>query len=215
MKMTDTPLDGLIFDLDGTLWDSSASCAKGWNQALGNLGVSDRVITDKDIQGIMGLPMNEIFDKVFPEAEPEQREAIAHNCYEREIAVLQTEGGALFPGVAAGLKRLAACFPLFIVSNCMKDYLATFFAASGLQSLFKDTECYGATGKPKGHNIALLVKRNRLASPVYIGDTAGDHVAAKKAGVPYYHVNYGFGQPDSACLRFDGFPELTEFFLQP
>jgi phosphoglycolate phosphatase len=210
----DNPIDALIFDLDGTLWDSSASCAKGWNQALGGLGVKDRVITDQDIQSIMGLPKDQIFEKAFPETPLEKRALIADACYEREIAVLRSEGGALFPGVDPGLKRLAARYPLFIVSNCAQDYLDTFFEASGLRSLFRDTECYGATGKPKGDNIALLVRRNELGSPVYIGDTAGDQIAAQRARVPYYHVDYGFGEPQAACLRFSDFEELTEFFLR-
>lgn len=205
--------DGLIFDLDGTLWDSSAACAKGWNQALGGLKISNRVITDGDIKGIMGLPHEEIFRKVFPEAPEEQQSAIAEACYEREIAVLQKEGGALFAGVEAGLPQLKARYPLFIVSNCMPDYLETFLQASGLRALFTDVECYGSTGKPKAHNIALVVKRNGLKAPAYIGDTAGDHSAAKRAGVPYFHVNYGFGSPESACLRFDTFTDLTAFFL--
>jgi phosphoglycolate phosphatase len=208
-----TPFDSLIFDLDGTLWDSSSACAKGWNQALGRLGVPSRTITDQDIQGIMGLPHEEIFNKVFPEAAPDERTAIANACYEREIAVLKSEGGALFPGVRAGLGQLATHYPLFIVSNCMPDYLETFLAASGLGPLFKDVECYGSTGKPKGHNISLIVKRNGLKVPAYIGDTAGDHSAAKRAGVPYFHVDYGFGKPESACLHFGTFAELTAFFL--
>jgi phosphoglycolate phosphatase len=210
----DKGYDGLIFDLDGTLWDSSAACAKGWNQALGGLGVKDRVITDRDIQGIMGLPHEEIFRKVFPEASKDQQSAIGDACYERELAVLKSDGGALFPGVGAGLKKLAVRYPLFIVSNCMQDYLATFLGASGLAALFKDSECYGATGKPKGDNIASLVKRNRLESPAYIGDTAGDQIAAKRAGVPYFHVDYGFGEPQEACLRFRAFEDLTQFFLE-
>ncbi len=208
-------VDGVIFDLDGTLWDSSAACAKGWNQAIAQLGVADRVITNRDVQGIMGLPMNEIFAKVFPEAREAQRSLIADACYAQEIAVLKSEGGALYPGVATGLKQLAKRHPLFIVSNCLEDYLETFFAVSGLKSLFRDTECYGATGRPKGDNIALLVRRNQLASPVYIGDTAGDQKAARQAGVPFFYVSYGFGEPDSACPRFTDFDQLASFFSKP
>ncbi len=209
-----TPFDSLIFDLDGTLWDSSASCAKGWNQALGDLGKSGRVITDGDIKGIMGLPKDQIFEKVFPDAKPHEREKIGDACYQKEIDVIRSEGGILFPGVEEGLEKLGARYPLFIVSNCDEYYLDAFFAASGLRRCFKDAECYGATGRPKGDNIRLVVERNGLKSAAYIGDTAGDQIAAGRAGVAYFHVEYGFGEPQSACLKFADFEELTEFFLE-
>jgi phosphoglycolate phosphatase len=117
--------------------------------------------------------------------------------------------------VAEGLPKLAAQFPLFIVSNCQTDYLETFFAWTGYRRLFRDSECHGNTGKSKGENIRLIAERNKLHAPAYIGDTAGDHEAAMRAGADYYHVAYGFGDPARECLVFAKFEEVVNFFLQP
>ena len=38
---------------------------------------------------------------------------------------------------------------------------------------FEDFECAGNTGKPKGENNKLVIERNNLKSPVYVGDTQG------------------------------------------
>ena len=70
------------------------------------------------------------------------------------------------------------------------------------------------TNLPKWDNLKLLVGRHSLGSPVYVGDTAGDEVAARRAGIPYLHMEYGFGYPDRESLSFDSFPALTGFLLE-
>ena len=66
-----------------------------------------------------------------------------------------------------------------------------------MHKYFKDWECIGRTGRPKGENIQLVVQRNGLKSPVYVGDTILDCQAAQQAGVPFIHASYGFGEvPD-------------------
>ena len=64
----------------------------------------------------------------------------------------------------------------------------------GLEELIRDMECFGRTGRPKGDNIRLVIERNHLDRALYVGDTAMDQEAADKAGVPFVHVSYGFGQ---------------------
>ncbi|MBP5792253.1 MAG: HAD family hydrolase, partial [Spirochaetaceae bacterium] len=57
--------------------------------------------------------------------------------------------------------------------------------------------CNGDTGLLKDENIKLIVKRNGLKSPVYVGDTQGDADACAKAGVPIVYASYGFGKVKS------------------
>lgn len=211
--MPNLKFDSLIFDLDGTLWDSSAVCAEAWNRALENLNVPSRKITVDDIGKIMGMPHKQVFETVFPDTDERAREEIANQCYAEEIAAIRDEGAALYAGVVDGLQALAARYPLYIVSNCMADYLNTFFEYTGMRHLFKDSECHGATGMGKADNIMLLKNRNGLVSPAYIGDTSGDQDAALRAGVVYFHVEYGFGDPTKPCTRFPHFNDVTKFFL--
>ena len=76
--------------------------------------------------------------------------------------------------------------------------------------LIKDFECFGNNGLPKDENISLIVKRNGLKKPVYVGDTQGDFEACKKAGVPFIWVAYGFGHPetDDYFAKIEKFTEL-------
>ena len=42
---------GIIFDMDGTLWDSAENVAKSWNVAIRQYGVREKELTTQDIQG--------------------------------------------------------------------------------------------------------------------------------------------------------------------
>ena len=61
---------------------------------------------------------------------------------------------------------------------------------------FEDFECAGNTGKPKGENNKLVIERNNLKSPVYVGDTQGDLQSAIDANIPFVFAEYGFGNVD-------------------
>lgn len=202
-------LDALIFDLDGTFWDTSGACATGWNRVANRNQIPFRKIEPRDVSGVAGRPHEECIRTVFtglPEAH--LRTLIDETATEDNLAVAEL-GGDLYPGVAVGLRELADRFPLYIVSNCQSGYIETFLQWSGLAPLFKDFECWGNTGRSKAENIQAVIERNRLRSPAYVGDTEGDRVAARKCGIPFFHVTYGFG----VCSEFDGqyaaFPELV------
>ncbi len=66
-------LDGIMFDLDGTLWDSSKEVALSWNETIKRYEEVKRTLTQKDIRGIMGLQVPGIAQKLFPDLEEEKR----------------------------------------------------------------------------------------------------------------------------------------------
>jgi phosphoglycolate phosphatase len=119
-------------------------------------------------------------------------------------------GGTLFPGVALGLVRLARRWPLFIVSNCQAGYVETFLRLYGLERTFRDFECWGRTRRPKADNLRDVIARNRLACPVFVGDTDGDETAARACGVPFVHASYGYGACESPDFRAAHFLEVVD-----
>ena len=80
--------------------------------------------------------------------------------------------------------------------------------AHGLGGYFTDYEDPGRTGKPKGDNIRLVMERNGLKQPLYIGDTQGDWNAACQAGAPFLHAAYGFGRVPEHLPAVRDFAEL-------
>ena len=60
----------------------------------------------------------------------------------------------------------------------------------------------------KTDNILAVMKRNGFKKAYYVGDTEGDRVAARGAGVGFISVDYGFGNPSEADIRLDRFDRL-------
>ena len=59
--------DSIIFDLDGTLWDSSKPICEAWNIILDkHPEILREPITIDELGGCMGLPMYDIAAKLFP-----------------------------------------------------------------------------------------------------------------------------------------------------
>lgn len=205
--------DALVFDLDGTLWDSTASVSEAWAHAVTELKEELPKVSPDEVSRMMGMTLEEIFQKYFPQLPLDRQKIFSDKLLAKQKMILSNQQGVIYPGVEKGLLRLIKKFPLYLVSNCHEPYLEMFFDQSQLSKLFKDWECYGRTGKPKADNLKSLGLKHALKKSAYVGDTAGDQIAATKAGMDFYHAAYGFGEPDTECMAFHSFDELTEFFL--
>ncbi len=204
--------DGVIFDLDGTLWDSCESVAASWNRSLEARFGSAGCFSREDIQGIMGLTGAEIAARLFSSFGSRAAQVCAL-CLEEEAERLSVLGGKIYPGIEAMLKDLYPKAGLYIVSNCQRGYIESFLAFSGLGGYFSAWACEGETGLSKAENIRLLAARKGLRRPVYVGDTATDEKSAREAGCAFVHAGYGFGSaqaPDAVLLSPAELPVLLE-----
>jgi phosphoglycolate phosphatase len=203
--------DGLIFDLDGTLWDAAAASTYAWNLALEEMGLPQRM-TDQDIRSVSGKPFPECAATLLPELRPIPPALLEH-LEIRERTGIESIAGELYPGVAEGLARLAERFPLFVVSNCPGWYLEEFFRHTSLRGCFTGWDCWGLSGIGKSGMLLNLAATHRLTRAVYVGDTEGDRVATEAAGLMFAFAEYGFGQVDGPSLSFKDFAALVRYFL--
>ena len=177
--------DYLIFDVDGTLWDTTEIVARSWNYTLEKLRFERQPLTASDLKQEFGKPMDIIAADLFPQ--------------------LPAAKGYVF-------SRLSSNHKLFIVSNCQSGYIELFLKKNNLRNYITDIECYGNTKKSKGENIRLLLNRHPSGTACYIGDTAGDYCASKEAGVPFIFASYGFGDVPEAQIRISHFSDLLTLF---
>lgn len=184
---------GIIFDMDGTLWDSSENVARSWDETVQKEADGLRRITTEDIRGVMGRTMTEIAEILFPMLEKKAAAALVERCGIVENEYLRQHGGVLYPDLERTLQILAGHYSLYIVSNCQEGYIEAFLDYYKFDKYFMDTECFGRNHMDKGHNIRLLARRNHLEKPVYVGDIQGDYDASLRAGAEFIHAAYGFG----------------------
>ncbi|MBR2832521.1 MAG: HAD family hydrolase [Oscillospiraceae bacterium] len=199
----------ILFDLDGTLWDSSEQVTEAWNLVFEREGVPVR-LTGDDMRRLMGRTMDEIALAVFPEDDRAYRERMLDACCREENEYLRLHGAVLYPGLRETLEALAREHGLFIVSNCQTGYIEAFLEAHDLAPLFRDHECFGRTGRGKAENIRILLERQGARDAVYVGDTAGDEASAAAAGIPFIHAAYGFGKAESPAAVIRRITELPE-----
>ena len=198
--------DGIIFDVDGTLWDSTDIVKDAWNKAFTDSGYEDPSITADRLKGLFGLPMADIIKDVFPQGSDEEIETLTPVIYRHEDEYLRISGGKLYPGIIETMKQLSEKFPVFIVSNCQSGYIELFMEKTGCASYITDHLCPGDTGLLKADNIRRIVTAHGLKYPVYVGDTVMDRDACLAADCPFVFAAYGFGNIDG-CEHVIGSPE--------
>lgn len=201
---------GLIFDMDGTLWDSSENVAASWTEKVKLLGYDRPPITKQDIMSVMGLTMDRLAAIIFSDLPENERMELLDLCCEHENNFLRSHGGVLYPDLEETFVRLREKYHLYIVSNCQKGYIEAFLDYYGFWRYFDDIECYGNNLKEKGDNIALIVRRNSLDKAWYVGDIQGDYDATMKAGLDFIHAAYGFGTIRETVPELERFSDLPE-----
>lgn len=205
-------MDGIIFDVDGTLWDSTDSVAESWNLAIRENSSLDLTIDGDLLKGLFGKTMTEIADALFPSLPVKERLDFISICFDYENRYLETHPGRMYDGVVDTVKKLSEKHPLFIVSNCQCGYIEAMLKASGLAPYIKDHLCFGETQTPKGETILKLMKKNGLRDAVYVGDTQGDADACRSAGVPFVFAEYGFGEVPDAKVRISALSDLLTLY---
>ena len=201
--------ESLIFDIDGTLWDSRAIVAEGYNAQLKEEGLEQFFVNPEILKGVFGKVMTEIADILFASLPEPERYPLLERCMEQEDRHLhESECRIGYPKVKETLEELAKKHRLFIVSNSQQGYPELCINKMGLDGLILDHLCFGDTNTCKGETIKTLMAKNNITSACYVGDTLGDQEAADLAGIPFIYCTFGFGQVKHYWKKIDQFEEL-------
>ncbi len=189
----------VIFDVDGTLWDSREQVIEGWNQTKIDLVGYPLQADFEEASSWFGRPMNELTRLLFPEFDEEKAADYGKQCFDGELVYLRTHPGIVFDGIREMLSDLAKDHPLYIVSNCQCGYIEILLESSGLSEFFSGHLCFEDTYLPKSGTIRQLMQQHGIEHAVYVGDTQGDCDACRDAEVPFVFVEYGFGSVSANC----------------
>lgn len=206
--MKNKEIDAIIFDLDGTLWNTVDSCLKATSFVKEEHSDITRDVTIEQIESAMGKTSDEIINIYYGYLPREKGEEYANEAFNKNVENLLKEGGTLYPNTRDTIIKLSKKYKLYIVSNCVKGYIESFLNTSGLKDYFSDYESYGNTLLSKGENIKLVIDRNNLKNPIYVGDTKGDMEASNYAGIPFVYAAYGFGKVEGFDYKINDISEL-------
>ena len=204
-------MKSLIFDIDGTLWDSRALVAEGYNIQLNAEGYFHLCVDAEVLRPLFGKTMTDIADVILAEIPLPERYALMERCMDTENKYLaENECRIGYEGVKQTLEELKKDYRLFIVSNAQCGYPELCMEKLGIAHLFEGHLCFGDTGTEKGQTILELMRRHNITDAVYIGDTQGEFEATVVADIPFVWAAYGFGSPAGAAGRITDIRQLPE-----
>ena len=112
-------MDSIIFDVDGTLWDSTDVVAKAWTDYLRQKEQIDLTITAGQLKTLFGKPLAEIAALVFPEYPENEQLRLIDGCCEAEHALLHITGAPLYEDLEKALQEQGFSLVEFSrLSNC-------------------------------------------------------------------------------------------------
>ncbi len=191
-----TPMVGplLIFDLDGTLFQTETVTVPAARQAFERHGLA--APPAEEICAFIGRTAAEYNGWLATRCPPLIHERIVAMAAERELDLIP-QAGLLYPGVRDALGELRGTADrMAICSNGSQRYVETVLTAHGIVGLFDAVRFRRRGDRGKPHMLAGLLEQLGAASSttgVVIGDRNDDLEAARANGLRSIGCVYGYG----------------------
>ncbi len=210
----------VLFDLDGTLIDSSPGILASFSRILAAHGLKPAVPLEASL---IGPPLAATLRLISGLGDAGD-EALLGRLAEAFKADYDTAGyraTEVFPGVAEGLARLSACGArLFVVTNKRMVPTCRILDALGLAHLFAGIHTRDETVPPAPSKSAVTRRVVALhgidcGHAVFVGDSEEDAAAARENGLAFIHARYGYGaaglhgESEAVLERFAELPVLV------
>lgn len=202
-------IQAVIFDLDGTLVDSSGEIAVALERTFRERGLPP--LAKEKVEALIGRGVAVLVERALADVGAAATDTAA--VVERfEAHYAQTVGtsAVLYPGVMEGLERFrSARWPMAVVTNKPRYFTEQLLERLAVKALLTAIVA-GDDGIPrKPHGDMLLAACRTMGrepqATLMLGDSDNDIVAARAAGCPVWCVPYGYneGRPPEqlACDR--------------
>lgn len=211
----------ILFDLDGTLVDSSQTIRTCIEYALDQLGIAPA--PESPVESVIGKPLFEIFLSQHPMSSEQAELAVRH--YREHYDRLAQVGSQVYDGICEALSNLK--------SDGMRLYIATVKPTAVADKVLRDLQLrayfdgvagasMGAERRDKSSIIAHALKKFDLdpGCSLMIGDRDQDIFGARENGLPCIAVSYGFGSQDELDSALPDFVvahsrEIAPLFKNP
>jgi phosphoglycolate phosphatase len=199
----------IIFDLDGTLWETvettyeaANTITKKYKQLL--------PISRQTVKNGMGLSSKENAKNYMPYLKQDESMKYLKEISQLNFRLIQEKGANIYEGVIDTIKELSKTKKLGIITNSHDEYVQNFLNITKLEHYFTDYMGAASYNITKGEAIKKMVEKHKDKKNYYVGDIKKDKEASEYANVEFIHAKYGFEPTLKAKLHINKITELPE-----
>jgi phosphoglycolate phosphatase len=208
------PINLIIFDLDGTLVDSSADITDALNHAVAPYGIP--AVSIAETITLVGEGSTALIRKVLKAKAPHVNVTAVLDAFLAYYADHMADHAAPYPGVVEALSALSP-IKKAVVSNKLETFSVGLLDALGLLKHFDYVSGGDTSAEKKPSPVPIFDVLSRFdtqpADALFIGDSVYDMLAARAAGVRSVAALYGFGRQgfsEGANFRIGRIGELVD-----
>lgn len=190
----------LLFDLDGTLWDTSISTYEASKKV--------REVNLDIVKKGMGKTKEENAKLYFPDLDVSCGCQLIDEISLENVKLINDGNAKIYPGVIDTLKKLSKKYDLFIVSNSASSNYVNLILKY-IDVHFVELVAAGEKGMNKEEAIGYILDKYQPDYAFYIGDTTIDRDSARANKLPFIFARYGFGDVDDYEYAINSIEDLT------
>ncbi len=186
----------VLFDLDGTIIDSTVAILESFEKAYTSFGMT--VPTDETIKSFIGLPLDVMFVKLGVD----EAEAMGYvKAYKAHYRTIHTEKTVLLPRAKEAIELAHTYAKLGVVTTKTSEYSRVLLKHFDLMQYFDVLIGREDVEQPKPHSEpvikALKALEYRFGRIAYmVGDTGSDMLSAYDANIASIGVLCGYGNEE-------------------
>jgi phosphoglycolate phosphatase len=217
MTIIANPPRAVIFDLDGTLMDTSAEIRAALATTFRALGLA--TLDKPAVEAMIGKGVRVLIERALVRVGAKGVDVDPTlDRFEREYEAIVGTDSRLYPGAFEGMERLRrAGMPMGVVTNKPRLFTQKLLDDAGATPFLSAIVCGddGFTRKPAPDMLLAACRRmgSEPGRTLMIGDSDNDIAAARAAGLEVWCVPYGYneGKPADqlACDRLVGDIDLA------
>ncbi|MDD3323844.1 MAG: HAD family hydrolase [Sulfurospirillaceae bacterium] len=199
----------IIFDMDGTLIDSSQAMTNSVNFVRQRIGLLP--IAKDDLEYYINIP-DQNLSRIFYNTDTYSVEQRA--MFTEHYLKSAPQSISLYAGVSEMLQKLQESFILAIATNAYDCFAKNMTESLKIDSYF--SHIVGANNvsepKPSAQMLEFILKEANCShqKAIVVGDSIKDELSAQNAKIPFIFAEWGYGKSDSATCRAKSVKSLID-----
>lgn len=195
MRLSDTmyKYKAVVFDLDGTLLDTSEGIIKSVDYTIAHMGLKELTLEEKRL--FIGPPIQHSFKRVY--SLDDEKTEMAANIFRKQYSNIDLFEAKVYDGIIELLVSLKENnVKIGVATYKREDYAAKILTHFGIDVLcdsIQGSDYEGVLTKQDIIDNCISELQVDKETVLMVGDTDNDKIGAERAGVDFLGVGYGFG----------------------